>query len=239
MLDQITLVLKLFYGLFFGLSILGFLGAIILACFSVVKVRLIMYFACAFLFFFGIFSFALMIILAAIAPNLSQTCYYMDSKLTTGNGTSDLFTRLGFGTMGNFFQNCMSDGTGWMINDISPAFNTTFADLLLITQNTQLFNLVIPNYSTANLTAPFTAGFSKVTSISNAQIYEINDTNAINHLTQVHAIGFPLHVSCNTINVNGDSWAPSYNLFSCPGGKAQNNPCTDLSSTTVCVLGCY
>ena len=171
MLDQITLVLKLFYGLFFGLSILGFLGAIILACFSVVKVRLIMYFACAFLFFFGIISFVLMILLAAIAPNLAQVCSYMDTKLATGAGTSDLFNRLGFSTMGSFFQNCMSDGTGWVINDLSPAFNTTFADLVLITQNTQLFNLVIPNYSTANLTAPLTAGFTKVTSISNAQVY--------------------------------------------------------------------
>mgnify|MGYP000707647305 CR=1 FL=1 len=171
MLDQMTLVLKLFYGLFFGLSILGFLGAIVLACFSVVKVRLIMYFACAFLFFFGIISFVLMILLAAIAPNLAQVCSYMDTKLATGAGTSDLFNRLGFSTMGSFFQNCMSDGTGWMINDLSPAFNTTFADLVLITQNTQLFSLVIPNYSTANLTAPFTAGFTKVTSISNAQIY--------------------------------------------------------------------
>ena len=99
------------------------MGAIVLACFSVVKVRLIMYFACAFLFFFAIFSFVLMILLAALAPNLSQMCSYVDTKLSTGNGTQELFNRLGFGTMGNFFQNCMSDGTGWMVNDLSPAFN--------------------------------------------------------------------------------------------------------------------
>ena len=141
--------------------------------------------------------------------------------------------------MGNLYQNCMSDGTGWIINDVSPTFNTTFADLVLISQNTQLFNLVIPNYSTANLTAPFTSGQTKVTQISNAQVYEINDTNAINHLTQVHQIGFPVGVSCNNLNVNGDSWAPSFNLFSCPGGKAQNTPCLDLSSLTICPQGCY
>jgi hypothetical protein len=167
-LDQIALLLKAFYGIFFGLAILGFLGSIILACFSVVKVRLIMYFACSFLFFFGFISFALLVILAAIAPNLSQTCSYMDTKLSTGAGTADLFTRLGFSSMGSFFSNCMSDGTGWMMNDLNPTFNTTFSDLIMITKNVQLFNLVIPNYSTANLTAPFTSGLSTVSKVSNA-----------------------------------------------------------------------
>ena len=99
--------------------------------------------------------------------------------------------------------------------------------------------MIIPNYSSANLTAPFTSGLSRVSSISTHQTYEINDTAAINHLTQVHGIGFPVGISCDTLNVNGDAWAPSFTLFSCPGGKSQNPPCLDLSSTSTCPLGCY
>ena len=238
-LDQFVLLLKAFYGLFFALSILGLLGSIILACFSVVKVRLIMYFACSFLFFFGFISFVLLIILAALAPTLSHTCAYLDSKISTGAGTADLFTRLGFSTMGNFFSNCMSDGTGWMMNDLNPTFNTTFSDLILITKNIQLFNLVIPNYSTANLTAPFTSGLSTVNKVLNARLIDVNDTIALNHITAVRLVSYPIDIACTTLNVQGDSWMPSYDLYSCPGGKASNTPCGDLSSTGTCPLGCY
>lgn len=204
-----------------------------------VKVRLIMYFACSFLFFFGFISFVLMIAIAAIAPNLSQTCSYMDTKLSTGAGTADLFTRLGFSSMGSFFSNCMSDGTGWMMNDLSPTFNTTFSDLKLITNNIQIFNLVIPNYSTANLTTPFTTGLSTVSKVLNAQLLDVKSTTALNHITAVRLITYPIDVSCTTLNVQGDAWMPSYDLYSCPGGKASNTPCGDLSSTATCPLGCY
>lgn len=64
----------------------------------------------------------------------------------------------------------MADGTGWIINDLSPTFNSSFADLVLITKNTQLFNLAIPGYSTSNINAPITAGADKVTKIINAKI---------------------------------------------------------------------
>jgi len=64
----------------------------------------------------------------------------------------------------------MSDGKGWMINDIASTFNSSFADLLLITNSAQNFNLVIPAYSTANINAPITAGSAKVTNIINAGI---------------------------------------------------------------------
>ena len=233
------LILKAFYGIFFGLAIFGLLGAIILACFSVVKVRLIMYCACSFLFFFGFISFGFLIFLAAVAPNLAQTCSYLDTKLSTGAGTADLFTRLGFSSMGNFFSNCMSDGKGWMMNNLNPTFNTTFADQILITKNVQLFNLVIPNYSTANLIAPFTSGLTTVSKVSNAQLLDVNSTIALNHITGVRLVTYPIDVSCTTLNVQGDSWMPSYDLYSCPGGKASNTPCGDLSSTATCPLGCY
>lgn len=80
-MDQMSLMIKILYGAFFGLALLGFLAAIILACCSVVKVRLIMYFTCSFLFFLAFFSFAFMVLLAALAPNVSQICGYLDAKL--------------------------------------------------------------------------------------------------------------------------------------------------------------
>jgi hypothetical protein len=233
------LLLKAFYGLFFGLSILGFLGATVLACFSVVKVRLIMYFACALLFVFGFVSFVLLIILGALAPNLSQICGYVDVKLQTGAGTADLFARLGFNSLGSLYSNCMGDGTGWLMNDLSPSFNTSFADLLLISQSVQLFSLVIPSYSTANLTAPLTAGNATVSKVSNAQLLDLNDSTATTFLSKVRSIAYPVDASCTALNVNGDAWMASYDLYSCPGGKAQNSPCLDLSNLATCPLGCY
>lgn len=231
--------MKAFYGAFFVLAILGFLGAIVLACCSVVKVRLIMYFACSSLFVLAFLSFPLLIFTAALAPNVSQICGYIDIKLSTGAGTKDFFSRLGFNTMGDFFQNCMSDRTGWMMDQIGPTFNSSFADLLLITQKVQNFNPSIPSYSTANLIAPFTTGTATVTKVRDAKLLDVNDSIALNFISGVRLVSYSIDVSCNTLRVQGDSWMPSYDLYSCPGGKAQNNPCLDLSSTGTCALGCF
>ena len=225
--------------MFFGLALVGAIGAIILACFSVVKVRLIMYFACVFLFIIGLFSFSLMIILSALAPTLSQTCRYMDTKFSTGTGTSTFFSKLGFNKIGDFLSNCMADGTGWAMDKIEPAFNTSFSNLLLISQNAQQFNTLIPSYSTANFTAPFTTGSATVKKVLNAQLLDLNDNISLTHITKVLNQGYSIDVNCSSLNVKGDSWMPSYDLYTCPGGKAQNPPCLNLQILTTCPLGCY
>lgn len=234
-----SLILKAFYGLFFGLALVGALGSTILACFSVVKVRMLMYFACVFLFIVGFISFALLIILSAIAPNLSQICGYMDTKLSTGAGTKTLFTRLGFSQIGDFMSNCMSDGNGWVMDKISPTFNTSFSNLLLISRSAQLFNTLIPGYSTANFNAPFTSATTIVNKVLNAQLLDLNDTISLTHISKVHTISYPILPACDVLSVQSDSWMPSYDLYTCTGGKAQNPPCLNLSSLTTCPYGCY
>jgi len=76
--------------------------------------------------------------------------------------------------------------------------------------------------------------------VLNAQLLDVNDTIAINFLTGVKLVSFALDPTCtNPVNVNGDSWLPSLQVSSCPGGKAQNPPCLTLSNTATCPLGCY
>ena len=104
--------------MFIGLALLGCLASIILACYSVVKVRLIMYLTCGFMLFLSFISFALLILIAAIAPNLSQICSYADHQFASGSTTATFFANLGVGQLGNFLSNCMSDGNGWIMDKI-------------------------------------------------------------------------------------------------------------------------
>lgn len=84
--------------------------------------------------------------------------------------------------MGKLTANCMNDGTGWMMNDISPTFNSSFANLLTITQNVQLLNTLIPDYSTANLTNPITSGKATVNNVRSAQALDVTDSVAISFI---------------------------------------------------------
>lgn len=160
--------MKAFYGTCFALALLGTLSAIILACCSVVKIRFILYFTCSFLFFLTLIALAILTILGLAETTLAQTCGYIDTQLSTGAATKQMLSRLGVSSVGDLMSNCMSDGTGWVMNDLSPTFNKTFSDQLLITQNAQLLNLVIPDYSTANLSAPLAAATATVTKIRKA-----------------------------------------------------------------------
>jgi hypothetical protein len=116
MYSNLALVLKAFYGCFFGLAFLGAVAAVLLACFSVVRIRLIIYFTCGIMYFLSVISFILLIALSILGPTLSQVCAYMDTKLATGAGTYDFFSKMGWSKMGNLTLNCMSDGSGWMMN---------------------------------------------------------------------------------------------------------------------------
>ena len=43
----------------------------------------------------------------------------------------------------------------------------------------------------------------------------------------------------NTANINADSWTPSFDVIGCEGGSFKQPPCTDLSDTVICPVGCY
>jgi len=75
---------------------LGLIAAVLIAFCSVVRARLIMYFTCIGMYILSIISFALLISLSIIGPNLSQVCKYIDTKFSTGDGTKDFFMRLGY-----------------------------------------------------------------------------------------------------------------------------------------------
>ena len=95
MYSQAILALTAFFGCFVGLAFLGTLASVLLACFSVVRIRLVMYFTCGLMYFLAIFTFVFLILLGILVPTISQICAYTDGKLATGAGTYDFFNRLG------------------------------------------------------------------------------------------------------------------------------------------------
>lgn len=78
---------KLFYGFVLAIAILGGIGAVIIAFCTVVKARLLIYCACTFLLLLGVVSFILLMAFGILLPNVAQICSYVDSKLSTGQGT--------------------------------------------------------------------------------------------------------------------------------------------------------
>ena len=239
MYNSVITGIQAFYGTYFALSFLGTIAAVILACCAVVRVRLVIYFTCGFMYFLGFISFVALIAVSIAGPTTSQTCKYIDRQLTNGSTTVDFLKNMGWDEFGEFFTNCMNDGDGWVMYEIEPTFNQTFADQRLITNQVQQFNDLIPNYSTANLTEPFTAGTATVTQVMNAELLDVNDTFSTSFIDGVRLISYSIDVACDTTNVNADAWMPSYTLYECPAGKAKNSPCGDLSSTVICPLGCY
>jgi hypothetical protein len=69
-----------------AISLLGILATIILCCCIVVRVRLVMYFTCTMLYIFVFVTFAMLVIVAALLPIISQSCSYVDNQLTTNLG---------------------------------------------------------------------------------------------------------------------------------------------------------
>jgi hypothetical protein len=78
-----------------------------------------------------------------------------------------------------------------------------------------------------------------VNKVLNAQLLDITDTTATSFIDGVRLTSYSLLNCVNPTNVLADSWMPSYTLYNCPSGKAQNGPCNNLASTTTCPYGCY
>lgn len=107
-LNNVNIGFKALYGVIIGLSALGLLATIVLACCTVVRARMIIYFTCSFLIFMGVITFAITIGLAYIMPNLAQICAYADRKLATSEGTEYLLKNLQFNTTATLYKNCLS-----------------------------------------------------------------------------------------------------------------------------------
>ena len=87
-LTGINTGIQAFYGTILALGLLGIIGAIVLACCTVVKARHIIYCTCTFLLLLGLVSFILLIAFGIVYPNVAQICSYVDRKLATGSGTT-------------------------------------------------------------------------------------------------------------------------------------------------------
>jgi len=94
--NGVTLALQFIYGMIMALSLLGLISTVVLCCCTVVRVRLAMYFTCTFLILFAFITFAMLIIVGALVPLTSQSCKYIDDKLTTPEGRVELFNKLQF-----------------------------------------------------------------------------------------------------------------------------------------------
>ena len=80
-----------------------------------------------------------------------------------------------------------------------------------------------------------------IDSVNTSSVLDIQDSVGIDHLNAVADKTYSIDsVQCTQqVNVNADSWTPNYDVIGCAGGSFKQPPCTDLSDTGVCPVGCY
>ena len=125
----------------------------------------------------------------------------------------------------------MEDGNGKLVDTFNTSFSSSFDQINVIAQGTLQFNDKIPSFTTSNIAAPFTTAATTVTGIKNNAAWDISDSTAKQHVTNIVGKGYTVGGTCDSTNVNGDAWMPSFELFACPGGKTKLSACVDLSST--------
>lgn len=146
---------------------------------------------------------------------------------------------MGYADFADKISSCMQDGSGRMIDTLNPSFSTSFDNINMIAQGTLTFNNKIPSFTTSNIDDPFSSAYSTLNKVRSAQVWDVNDATAINHVNKVFSKGYTLTAACNAIAVNGDAWMPSFSLYTCPAGKSKMSVCSNLASQTTCPLGCY
>ena len=230
------------YGVVLAFAVLGLISAVVLTCFTVVRVRLVLYFTCGILMFMAVITFAMLIVFGVFLPNISQACAYIDKKISTEAGLVDVFDKLLFNSSGNLFAKCSpTTGSGDIIYNLNAEFYIPFQSINLISSYTLKFNNLVPNFQTANFQKPFTEAAAVITQVKTTVKLEIQDTVALNFLTALaNKVYTKNAVTCtNVANINGDSWVPSRSIITCQGGSYAQNACNDLSNTVQCPLGCY
>lgn len=146
---------------------------------------------------------------------------------------------MGYGSYANKITNCMNDGNGKLMDKLNLSFSNSFDQMNVIAQGTQPFNDKIPSFTSDNIDAPFTSSSSVISLVNNAQVWDITDTVAIGHVNKVVSKSYTVGATCNALKIAGDVWMPSYELYTCPGGKSKLPLCNDLSNIVTCPLGCY
>lgn len=87
--------MKAFYGMAFAGALIGFVSSVWISCCKVANCRFFMYFGCGTLNFISIIGFLYLSYLAFYHPQITEMCHFADQKLSTGNGTKQLFTWMG------------------------------------------------------------------------------------------------------------------------------------------------
>jgi hypothetical protein len=109
------------------MGLLGLISAVVLTCFTVVRVRMVIYFTCSFLIFMAIITFCMLIVFAIFLPNVSQACAYIDRKMETPAGIVSLMNNLQFNSSSILYTNCLkSTGTGDMVGSVNSLFLPSF-----------------------------------------------------------------------------------------------------------------
>jgi hypothetical protein len=78
---MITLGVQVFYGVIIGFTVLALLGVLLITFCDKFKCRYLMYFACLFLFLFGIIGFLLSVLFSLIVPILNISCDFISYSL--------------------------------------------------------------------------------------------------------------------------------------------------------------
>ena len=134
----------------------------------------------------------------------------------------------------------MSDGNSDMITQLNDNFTNPFNSIVLISGKTLQFNDLIPSFSTSALQNPFDQAANVIDSVNISSVLDFTSTVAINFLTSVSTKAYTLDpINCSPGNVNADSWTPSFDVIGCEAGSFKQPPCTDLSNTVICPVGCY
>lgn len=218
---------------------LGFVGSILVSLCTVIRARLIVYFACGFLVFLGIAGFCFLTYLMFIYPQMNQVCSYVDKQLPYGNQTRVLLQKMGYQYYADKIASCMEDGDGKMIKTLNDSFSGNFDMINIVAQGTLKFNDKVVSFTQPNIDEPFKEIAPVLTQVKIAEVWDIDDNQAKLHVNKTFMRNYTLGVSCNSIAINGDAWMPSFSLFNCPAGKSKMTSCSNLGIQTTCPLGCY
>ena len=148
--------MKAFYGMVFAFALFGLAASVWIGCCNSKACRPILYFACFPLMFLVLIGLCGLTYIAFYYPQFIETCYFVDTKLSKGQDTKYLLTKMGMPKLADIMTSCMSDGDGKIINQISPSFSSSFDNMNIIAHGTQQFNEKIPSYTASNIDSPFT-----------------------------------------------------------------------------------
>jgi hypothetical protein len=237
-MEKIGTGLGALYGLILSLSIILLICSIGIACWSVVRLRYIIYMMCGTLVVLGFVSFTALIMTALLIPIGSQSCTYLDAQLASPTTAQQFFTNVGMASLGNVISPCL-EGDSNMVKQVSQPLSDALDNIVTISTNTQAFSTLIGSYSTSNVLAVFSNARDIIISVYNSSKLDLNDTLSLGFFTKLATKAFLVGGTCNTTTVGGDCWVPSYTAGTCNSGIGRMGPCSNLADITVCPIGCY